>query len=193
MTSDTVLHHTWTMPDAAIDRSKSMAELEHASVHTSFETSPTAPKQTDTTLAPRFYYCRCGAGHLCRQNISKVMQARLQRQGFAPPHLANFRPVRSSRVVETHAKEADGPRLAIVGITGAVGQEFLRVRCLTGLCMSHHPKTQAKLTVNYRMFTMVSVWPMDWGTGGWLSLDLVAVPPVPHILNTFRLLIHAPT
>lgn len=27
------------------------------------------------------------------------------------------------------AKVADGPRVAIVGVTGAVGQEFLRVRC----------------------------------------------------------------
>jgi hypothetical protein len=30
------------------------------------------------------------------------------------------------------AKTADGPKVAIVGITGAVGQEFLRVRIGSG-------------------------------------------------------------
>ena len=31
------------------------------------------------------------------------------------------------------AKKADGPSVAIVGVTGAVGQEFLRVRILKSL------------------------------------------------------------
>ena len=35
----------------------------------------------------------------------------------------------SSRFVVKAAKVADGPKVAIVGVTGAVGQEFLRVRC----------------------------------------------------------------
>jgi hypothetical protein len=33
-----------------------------------------------------------------------------------------------SRIAAAHAKKDGAPRLAIVGITGAVGQEFLRVR-----------------------------------------------------------------
>jgi len=32
------------------------------------------------------------------------------------------------RLVVKAAKVADGPKIAIVGVTGAVGQEFLRVR-----------------------------------------------------------------
>lgn len=34
----------------------------------------------------------------------------------------------SGRFVVKAAKVADGPKVAIVGVTGAVGQEFLRVR-----------------------------------------------------------------
>ena len=40
------------------------------------------------------------------------------------------RPQRVSRAVQhvvRAAKTADGPKVAIVGVTGAVGQEFLRV------------------------------------------------------------------
>jgi hypothetical protein len=36
----------------------------------------------------------------------------------------------AQRRVAAAAKTSDGPRLAIVGVTGAVGQEFLRVRRL---------------------------------------------------------------
>jgi hypothetical protein len=43
-----------------------------------------------------------------------------------PPRVV--RVPQASRCLRTHAKSADGPRVAIVGITGAVGQEFLRVR-----------------------------------------------------------------
>ena len=39
----------------------------------------------------------------------------------------NGRASRSMQVVRA-AKTADGPKVAIVGVTGAVGQEFLRVR-----------------------------------------------------------------
>lgn len=41
-------------------------------------------------------------------------------------------PVSVRRNVAVNAKTADGPRVAIVGVTGAVGQEFLKVR--TPLC-----------------------------------------------------------
>ncbi len=37
---------------------------------------------------------------------------------------------RQSTCVVRAAKTADGPKIAIVGVTGAVGQEFLRVRAL---------------------------------------------------------------
>jgi len=40
--------------------------------------------------------------------------------------------VRRNNVVAVRAaKTADGPRVAIVGVTGAVGQEFLTVSCKT--------------------------------------------------------------
>lgn len=41
---------------------------------------------------------------------------------------APSRPLRARAVAVRAAKTADGPRIAIVGVTGAVGQEFLTVR-----------------------------------------------------------------
>jgi len=41
---------------------------------------------------------------------------------------APSRPVRARAVAVRAGKTADGPRIAIVGVTGAVGQEFLTVR-----------------------------------------------------------------
>lgn len=50
------------------------------------------------------------------------------------------RPKRVSRAVQhvvRAAKTADGPKVAIVGVTGAVGQEFLRVGRNEELAICH--------------------------------------------------------
>jgi aspartate-semialdehyde dehydrogenase len=50
--------------------------------------------------------------------------------GVQLPSQIARRPQRVSRAVQhvvRAAKTADGPKIAIVGVTGAVGQEFLRV------------------------------------------------------------------
>lgn len=44
---------------------------------------------------------------------------------------------RSTLIVEA-AKTADGPSIAIVGVTGAVGQEFLRVRVGSAPDLQHY-------------------------------------------------------
>ena len=52
-------------------------------------------------------------------------------QTLASGARASCRPARMGHarsVAVRAAKTADGPRLAIVGVTGAVGQEFLTVR-----------------------------------------------------------------
>ena len=50
-------------------------------------------------------------------------------RGAALQHCRPARPARSSRGLVVKAARVDGgPTLAIVGVTGAVGQEFLRVR-----------------------------------------------------------------
>lgn len=54
------------------------------------------------------------------------MQA-MKKQSAARPTRAAARPARRALAVRA-AKTASGPRVAIVGITGAVGQEFLTVR-----------------------------------------------------------------
>ena len=43
-------------------------------------------------------------------------------------------PARRGALQVTAAKTADGPVVAIAGVTGAVGQEFLSVRCVLALC-----------------------------------------------------------
>lgn len=57
----------------------------------------------------------------------------MQRSSLQGTRLVAHRPqqMRQSRAqvhVVRAAKVADGPKVAIVGVTGAVGQEFLRVR-----------------------------------------------------------------
>ena len=63
---------------------------------------------------------------------------RVSSQGCAKAPALRARPRQGGRAVLAHAKKADGPRLAIVGITGAVGQEFLRVRCSSGRGLHAH-------------------------------------------------------
>jgi aspartate-semialdehyde dehydrogenase len=55
-------------------------------------------------------------------------QQRRAAGGRAGATAAPSRPVRARAVSVRAAKTADGPRIAIVGVTGAVGQEFLTVR-----------------------------------------------------------------
>lgn len=57
---------------------------------------------------------------------------------------SGVRPTRASRrvLVAKAAKTANGPRVAIVGITGAVGQEFLTVRFADGLSILLLPKAE---------------------------------------------------
>lgn len=52
--------------------------------------------------------------------------------------LASQRVLRAARLPITAMKTADGPSLAIVGVTGAVGQEFLRVSRSEGPFPSDH-------------------------------------------------------
>lgn len=67
------------------------------------------------------------------QNHLKMMHA-LQMRPRAPAKLSSPAAARSrlstNSFVVRAAKVADGPKIAIVGVTGAVGQEFLRVRCV---------------------------------------------------------------
>jgi hypothetical protein len=66
-------------------------------------------------------------------NRLKMMHA-LQMRPRAPVKLSSPAATRSrlstSSLVVRAAKVANGPKVAIVGVTGAVGQEFLRVCCL---------------------------------------------------------------
>ncbi len=57
---------------------------------------------------------------------------------------SGVRPTRASRrvLVAKAAKTANGPRIAVVGITGAVGQEFLTVRVADGLDILLLPKPE---------------------------------------------------
>lgn len=60
---------------------------------------------------------------------------------FASQRVPQRRAGRSlTRFVVRAAKVSDGPKIAIVGVTGAVGQEFLRVSCFSTcsvcLCVS---------------------------------------------------------
>ena len=63
---------------------------------------------------------------------SRLLHSRcLGRQLAAQPpqhrHPSCRRPLRAARLPVQAMKTADGPSLAIVGVSGAVGQEFLRV------------------------------------------------------------------
>jgi len=54
-------------------------------------------------------------------------------RAHARPQRAHARAFsRPQRAVAARAKTADGPQVAIVGVTGAVGQEFLKVRGVVG-------------------------------------------------------------
>lgn len=55
------------------------------------------------------------------------MQAQSLRSGTRVNAARAGRISRTKAVVVRAAKTADGPRVAIVGVTGAVGQEFLQV------------------------------------------------------------------
>ena len=68
------------------------------------------------------------------------MSHALQMRPRAPAQLSSPAACRSrisaNRLVVRAAKVADGPKIAIVGVTGAVGQEFLRVRiCSWSFCL----------------------------------------------------------
>jgi len=68
-------------------------------------------------------------------HLSIMMSHALQMRPRAPTQLSSPAACRSrisaNRLVVRAAKVADGPKIAIVGVTGAVGQEFLRVRACT--------------------------------------------------------------
>lgn len=76
------------------------------------------------------------------------MQSLAQKRATCAARAA--RPARRSAVVVQAKKTADGPRVAIVGITGAVGQEFLTVRfcSLARANCRAQPSHCAKLIVN---------------------------------------------
>lgn len=63
---------------------------------------------------------------------------------------APLRASRSRAVVVRAAKSANGPRLAIVGVTGAVGQEFLQVRraacAAAARCSARSARPGARMT-----------------------------------------------
>jgi hypothetical protein len=70
----------------------------------------------------------------CISIVRFEMQA-VNKQGLAgvrvaPPARRTVRPSRSVLATVRAAKVSDGPVIAIVGVTGAVGQEFLRVRAI---------------------------------------------------------------
>jgi aspartate-semialdehyde dehydrogenase len=74
------------------------------------------------------------------------MQRQLSRHGVAPKATKPLNRCRRSTVPAIRAaKTADGPRLAIVGITGAVGQEFLTV-----LKERNFPYSEIKLLASAR-------------------------------------------
>lgn len=66
----------------------------------------------------------------------------LQMRPRAPVKLSSPAATRSRlsshALIVRAAKVADGPKIAIVGVTGAVGQEFLRVRVFLYRCGCPH-------------------------------------------------------
>lgn len=92
------------------------------------------------------------------------MMHALQMRPRAPGKLSSpaaTRPrVSTNSFVVRAAKVADGPKLAIVGVTGAVGQEFLRVRilCCYFVDVFHEDKRRLRAhSIRHRDFPLYGI------------------------------------